>query len=223
MHLPDGILIPEVWIPLAGASALAIAVALRKLAAAADPSAARAPIVGLLAAFVFAAQMVNFPVATAVSGHLLGATLLGVLLGPWLTLLIMSSVLILQALLFQDGGITALGANLFNLAIVTNFSGYAIYRILGGKPSPGDAPGFGTRRSVAVLVAAWTSLMLTAGVVSLELAPSGLAPTPRLMFLLAVSHALIGLGEALITLMVLRALHRVGYGGPGHTTFTSHA
>ena len=108
MHIPDGFLEPEVLIPLGLVSAAGIAVSLRKLSGN-SPSAGRAPLVGLAAAFVFAAQMVNFPVASAVSGHLLGATFLAILFGPWMTLLVMSAVLILQAFLFQDGGITALG------------------------------------------------------------------------------------------------------------------
>lgn len=190
-------------------SAVGIGLALKKLKDTA-PAAGRAPLVGLAAAFVFAAQMVNFPVATAVSGHLLGATLLGVLFGPWMTLLIMSSVLILQALLFQDGGVTALGANILNLAIVANFSAWFLFKLL--APKQGEKAGFGRREAVAVFVAAWGSTLLAAGAVAMELVPSGVAPLARLMLLLGGSHALIGLGEGFITVLVLKALYKAGYG-----------
>ena len=154
MHIPDGFLEPEVLIPLGLVSAAGIAVSLRKLSGN-SPSAGRAPLVGLAAAFVFAAQMVNFPVASAVSGHLLGATFLAILFGPWMTLLVMSAVLILQAFLFQDGGITALGANIFNLAIVANFSASFLYRLIAGKGrGDGSPPGFGVRETSAAFCAA---------------------------------------------------------------------
>jgi len=88
------------------------------------------PLIGLAAAFIFVAQMINFPVASGTSGHLLGATLIVVLLGPCSAIIVMSSVLIVQCLLFADGGILALGANVFNMAIVAPISGYGLYKIL---------------------------------------------------------------------------------------------
>jgi cobalt/nickel transport system permease protein len=211
MHIPDGFLEPEVLIPLGLVSAAGIGVALRKLSRI-GPSAGKAPLVGLAAAFVFAAQMVNFPVASAVSGHLLGATFLAILFGPWLTLLIMSAVLILQAFLFQDGGITALGANIFNLALIANFSACVIYRCIAGNGSgKGGASEFGAREVSATFAAAWISTLLAAVAVAFELQPSGVADLSTLLVLLGTSHLLIGLAEALITVVILKALYKAGF------------
>lgn len=215
MHLPDGFLSNPVALASAGLSAAGLAVALRKVGKAPPLQPARSPLVGMMCAFVFAAQMVNFPVATAVSGHLLGATLLTTLFGPWLALLVMSAVLILQALLFQDGGITALGANIFNLGVVANFTAWLVSWIAGGRElrASKETP-FGKRRTVAVLLAAWLSTEAAAVSVAFQLAWSGVAPLPTLLKLLGISHALIGLGEGVITVLILTALHRAGYLSP---------
>jgi cobalt/nickel transport system permease protein len=211
MHIPDGFLEPEILIPLGLVSAGGIVVSLRKLSGD-SPSAGKAPLVSLAAAYVFAAQMVNFPVASAVSGHLLGATFLAILFGPWMTLLIMSAVLILQAFLFQDGGITALGANIFNLAIVANFSASFLYRLIAGKGRGDGSPSeFGMRETTAAFCAAWISTLLAAVAVAFELLPSGVAGLTTLLLLLGSSHLLIGLAEALITVVILKALYKAGF------------
>lgn len=215
MHLPDGFLSNSVALAAAGLSAAGLAVALRKLGKASHSQPAKAPLVGMMCAFVFAAQMVNFPVATAVSGHLLGATLLVFLFGPWLALLVMSAVLILQALLFQDGGITALGGNIFNLGVVATFVSWMVARLVGGRELLPAAEGpFGLRRWLAILLAAWISTEAAAVSVAFQLAWSGVAPLGTLLKLLGISHALIGLGEGLITVLILTALHRAGYLNP---------
>ncbi|MCK4300540.1 MAG: energy-coupling factor ABC transporter permease, partial [Planctomycetes bacterium] len=116
MHIPDGMLTPQVWVPLVGVSAVAVGVAARKAREQLDER--QVPVAGVLGAFVFAAQMINFPVLAGTSGHLVGAALLTVLLGPWLAITVMSCVLIAQCLVFQDGGLTALGANIFNMAVI---------------------------------------------------------------------------------------------------------
>ncbi len=215
MHLPDGFLDAKTWTGLTVVGAGAVALALRQLKKAQDtgngttPS-TRAPIVGLCAAFVFAAQMVNFPVATAVSGHLLGGTLLAILLGPWMGVLVMTAVLVIQALLLQDGGITALGANVVNLAFIATLSGYGIYRLILGRPA--DESAWSTRRSIAIFVGAWSSAVLSALAAGAELALSGVAAASTLLSLMGGIHALIGLGEGLITVLVLRYLFALGYG-----------
>jgi cobalt/nickel transport system permease protein len=215
MHIPDGFLEPVVLIPLGLVSAVGIGIALRKTAVQ-NAGVGKAPIVGLSAAFVFAAQMVNFPVASQVSGHFLGATFLAILFGPWMTLLVMSAVLILQALLFQDGGVTALGANLFNLAILANFGSHFLYRLIAGDwrtgpDQPFAPPAWGGRETIAAFTAAWVSTVLAAVAVAIELMPSGVASFPTLLFLLGGSHAIIGLAEALITVVVLKALYKAGF------------
>src|SRR5512137_2140935 len=124
MHIPDGFLTAGVTgITWAGAG-LGVAAALR--AEKSDPNPMPAGILGATAAFVFAAQMINLPVAPGVSGHLVGATLAAVLLGPWRAVIVMAVVLTVQALLFQDGGVTALGANMTDMGLAGTLSGYAV-------------------------------------------------------------------------------------------------
>jgi len=161
------------------------------------------PLMGLSAAFVFAAQMLNFPVAGGTSGHLLGGVLAGVLLGPGAAAIVIACVLTVQALLFNDGGLLALGANIFNMAFVGAVGGWAIYqcglRFLTGLRG----------RVTAIFFAAWCSTFLAALVCAGELAFSGTLP-PGLVFpAMAGVHALIGLGEGLITALVIVAIARV--------------
>jgi len=126
MHIPDGFLDAKT---AAGAGALALvglSLALRQARLHLPPR--RVPLMGLTAAFVFAGQMVNFPVAGGTSGHLLGATLTAVLVGPSAAVVVLAAVLIVQCFLFADGGVTALGANLVNLALVAPLGGYGVFR-----------------------------------------------------------------------------------------------
>ncbi|NRB76584.1 MAG: energy-coupling factor ABC transporter permease [Verrucomicrobiales bacterium] len=224
MHLPDGFLDTKTWTTLTVVGAAGVALALRQLQKSQGESdsttpSTRAPVVGLCAAFVFAAQMVNFPVATAVSGHLLGGTLLAILLGPWMGVLVMTAVLVIQALLFQDGGITALGANVVNLAFIATLSGYGLYRLILGSET---SSGWSARKGVAVFVGAWASAVLSALAAAAELAVSGVADIGTLLGLMGGVHAIIGLGEGLVTLLVLRYLTALGYGAPGGLTKTLH-
>jgi cobalt/nickel transport system permease protein len=156
-------------------------------------------LMGMMAAFVFAAQMVNFPVGPGVSGHLLGGVLAAVVLGPWAGAVVIATVLIVQCLLFQDGGLTALGANFTNMGLVGAVGGYAVYapirRTIGG------------RRGVLVgaMIAAWFSVLLAAGAFTIELAILGdKHEFFRILSWMALVHAVIGVGEALITGLVVR-------------------
>ena len=126
MHVPDGFLDARTLVATAAVASLAVGLALRSVRRNLPPR--RVPLIGLAAAFVFAAQMLNFPVAAGTSGHLIGAALASVLLGPAAAVVAMSAVLLLQALMFADGGITALGANVLNLAVVAPLAGYGVYR-----------------------------------------------------------------------------------------------
>ncbi len=225
MHIPDGFLEPEVLVPLGVVSGAGIVLALRRLGREGRLG-TKAPIVGLSAAFVFAAQMVNFPVASQVSGHFLGATFLAILFGPWMGLLVMSCVLILQALLFQDGGVTALGANLFNLAIVANGLGYLIFRVI-AMPSRGAGENrapttWGCRETIAAFLAALLSTLAAAASVAFELMPSCVASPATLLSLLLGSHLVIGVAEALITVAVLKALYQSGFEPRSLLTSRSH-
>lgn len=197
MHIPDGF----VSVPVAGATGLASAAAL--FIALGRSQAAfgirRAPVLGLTTAFIFAAQMINFPVAGGTSGHLLGGTLAAVVLGsPWAGTLCIATVLIIQAVLFADGGITALGANILNMAVIGVWVGWVLtqtlQRLFGG--SKGRLP-------LAAGIAAGVSVVVAAIACAIQLALSGTAPAGIVLGAMTGTHILIGVGEGLITGSVL--------------------
>jgi cobalt/nickel transport system permease protein len=158
------------------------------------------PLTGVMGAFIFAAQMINFPIIGGTSGHLLGGALAAITLGPWAAMIVMTSVVGLQALLFQDGGLLALGANIFNMGLVTAVVGYGLYRASQGRPT-------GTRLAVAG-GAAWLSVMAAALLTSLELWLSGTTSLEIVVPAMLGVHALIGIGEAVITMAALAFLLR---------------
>ena len=196
MHIPDGFLnittVATTYVVSAGGVGNAVRVANRKLGE------KQVPLMGVLAAFIFAAQMLNFPIAGGTSGHVIGAALAAILLGPWAAVLIMSCVLIAQSLIFQDGGLLALGANIFNMGIIASFAGYYGYRLLTlllGDNRRGKLAGsaFG----------AWSSVLLASIACALELVLSGASPIGVVLPAMVGVHALIGIGEGLITAAVL--------------------
>ncbi len=200
MHLPDGVLSLPVAAVTSVIGAAGFATGLYHLR---DRSRDRTPVLmGMMAAFVFAAQMLNFPVFPGVSGHLMGGVLSAVVLGPWAGACVIASVLCVQALLFADGGLTALGANFVNMGLLGSVVGYAIFaelrRLLGGGIQ-------GTL--VGAMLAAWVAVLISAGACALELAWSnpGIAWLPLLGWMLLI-HAAIGVGEALITGLILRSI-----------------
>jgi cobalt/nickel transport system permease protein len=178
-------------------SAGAAGVAARRVQQSVEPE--RVPVMGMAAAFVFAAQMINFPVAGGTSGHLMGGFLVARLLGPGPAMIVMTTIFAVQCLLFQDGGLTALGANVFNMGILGSLAGYAIFRALRALSA-----GEGT----ATAIAAWLSVMLGATACSLELALSGTVALRVVLPAMLAVHALIGVGEALITLGALALIRR---------------
>jgi cobalt/nickel transport system permease protein len=155
---------------------------------------------GVMAAFIFAAQMINFPVAGGTSGHLLGGALAAITLGPWAGMLAMTAVIAVQALLFQDGGLVVMGANILNMGLLTAAIGYGLYRAVLGRSQ-------GTKLAVAGL-AAWLSVMTGALFTSIELWLSGTAKLAVVIPAMLGVHALIGLGEALITVAALAFIFR---------------
>ncbi len=195
MHIPDGFLDTRVWVPLSAVSAAGLTMAARKTRNVLGER--QVPLMGVMAAFIFAAQMINFPVAGGTSGHFMGSVLAAVFLGPLSGALVMAVVLIIQCLVFQDGGITALGANIFNMGLVGGIGGYLVFRGLVGL---NRSPGF---RSVAIFVAAWISILLAALACALELAFSRTVPLALAVPAMAGVHALIGIGEGLITVLVV--------------------
>ena len=197
MHIPDGFLSPPVWAGLGLASVVGVGVAVRS--ASRDLREHQIPLMGVTGAFVFAAQMINMPVGAGTSGHLVGAALLTALLGPHLAAVTLCCVVATQALLFQDGGITALGANVFNMALLGSYvSGGVLW--LGRRLLP---------RAVAEFGAGWLSVVLAAAVVAVELALSGTVPLGPAMVAMVSVHAVIGLLEGAITVAVLRFLLRM--------------
>jgi cobalt/nickel transport system permease protein len=198
MHIPDGFLEPKVWIPLAAISGAAVATASKKISKNMDER--MVPLMGVLAAFVFAAQMVNFPIGGGTSGHLMGGVLIAAILGPHAALLIMATILILQALLFQDGGITALGANIFNMGVVGALSGYVIFK--GINRITGSA-------RFSVFVASWFSVVAAASIAAVELSLSGVVPLKASLPAMAGVHAVIGIGEGAVTIAALELISKV--------------
>jgi cobalt/nickel transport system permease protein len=199
LHIPDGFLSGEVAAAGAVLAVAAVAFALR--VADRDLDDARVPLLGVLAAFVFAAQMLNFPVAGGTSGHFLGATLAAVLLGPWIACLVMAVVVATQALAFADGGITALGANVLNMGVLgALLAGFAVSAVLRVLPA--------TRAVLlgSVAVVSWVAVMAGAAATSLELAISGTVPLGTVLPAMLGVHTLIGVGEAVITVAAVSAV-----------------
>ncbi len=153
------------------------------------------PLMGVMAAFIFAAQMINFPVAGGTSGHLLGGALAAIVLGPWAGMLVMTAVIAVQALLFQDGGLLVMGANIINMGLVTAAIGYGLYRSVSGQSRA-------VKLGVAG-VAAWLSVMAGALLTALQLWLSGTSELGIVIPAMLGVHALIGLGEAFITVSAL--------------------
>jgi cobalt/nickel transport system permease protein len=200
MHIPDGFLDGKTLAVTGALSACGLAVAARQVKRTLPRN--KVPLLGLSAAFVFAAQMLNFPVAGGTSGHLLGGVLAAELLGPGAAAIVIASVLLVQSLLFSDGGVLALGANIFNMAFIGAVGGGGIYQLL-RKFLPGLRG-----QITAVFFAAWCSTMLASLACAGELALSGTL-SPHLVFpaMLGI-HAVIGLGEGLITALVILAIAR---------------
>ena len=200
MHVPDGFIDGKTAAVSAVVSALGVGYALRRVRRELPPR--RVPLLGLSAAFLFAAQMVNFPVAGGTSGHLVGGTLVAALLGPSAAVVVVTTVLIVQCFLFQDGGVTALGANIFNMAIIDSIAGYAIYRLvcLGLKGPRGQV--------TAIAFAAWCATVLASVSCAGQLAWSGTMPWLVAFPAMATVHMLIGLGEGLISALVFLAVYR---------------
>ena len=195
MHIPDGFLSPNVWGTAWLLSAGCLSVCVKKTKEALKDK--MVPLMGVMSAFIFAAQMLNFPVIGGTSGHLLGGVLAAALLGPWAGAIVITCVLAVQCLIFQDGGLTALGANILNMAIVGTVGGYFIYRLI-AKIS-GGTKGIIT----GVAVAAWLSVIMASGACAIELFLSGTSPLQITLPAMAGIHALIGIGEAVISCLVI--------------------
>ncbi len=210
MHIPDGVLDPATCVATGVASAAVVGYSLRRVRI--DLPERTIPLMGVTAACIFAAQMLNFPVPGGTSGHILGGVLAGVMLGPWAGILTMSVVLVVQCLLFQDGGLTALGANVLNMAVVGAGVGYAIYDLV--RRAVGGLRGV----VVGAMLAAWFSVMISATLCSIELAVGGQFQLSTTLSAMLLAHAPVGIGEALATGLALGYVLKVRpdliYGSP---------
>lgn len=202
MHLPDGFLDTKTALLSTGAAAAGIGLALRRVRSTLPPR--RLPMLGLAAAFVFAAQMLNFPVAGGTSGHLIGGVLTAILLGPSAAVLVMTCVLIVQCLMFSDGGLLALGANVFNMAIVSVCGGYFVFRLTKALTRMDDHRG----TVFAAAFAGWCGTVLASLTCAGQLALSGRVSWNVAFPAMANIHMLIGLGEGLATGLIARAILR---------------
>ena len=200
MHVPDGFLSAAVSAVLWMFAIMAIGAALKRVGQ--DMGERLIPVMGVLAAAIFAGQMLNFSVAGGTSGHLLGAALATMVLGPWGAMLVMTSVVSIQALIFQDGGLLALGANIVNMGVigvaVSHFVSRSLQKLAGGRPA-GLFLGAG--------LAAWLSTVVASLACAIELSASGTSPASLAIPAMAGIHVLIGLGEAVITIGAVTFLY----------------
>ena len=160
MHIPDGYLSPQTYIPLIGVFVLAAAVAVKKVKN--EVSARNIPYLGMAAAFSFIIMMFNLPIPGGTTGHAVGSAVIAILFGPWAAMIAVSVALIIQALIFGDGGITAIGANCFNMAVFMPFTAYYIFKLISNSPTSK------ARVSFAAFISGYLSLVMAAILTAIE-------------------------------------------------------
>lgn len=210
MHIPDGYLGPETYIPLMGAFVAAAAVAVFKVKK--EVSAKNIPYIGMAAAFSFIIMMFNLPIPGGTTGHAVGAAMIAILLGPWATVMAVSVALVIQALIFGDGGITAIGANCFNMAVFMPFVAYWVFKLVRMKSEKSGRVFF------AAFMAGYISLVLTAVLTAVEFGIQPLIATTadgKALYCpydlsvaipaMAIEHlVLFGVAEGLVTAFIVR-------------------
>lgn len=200
MHIPDGFLSTPVWAALNAVSIPAVGCLARRAQSHVHES--RIPLLGVMGAFVFAAQMINFPVGLGTSGHLVGSALLTYVLGPAAAAVVMTAILAVQALVFQDGGILALGANVFNMALIGVLAAWIPYRFLGA----------GGWRKAAIFLGGFLSVTAGAALALSQLVLSGVAMPPRIAGLTLSVFAAAAVLEGIITVAVTGAIEAINPG-----------
>ena len=201
MHIPDGFIDVQTSAVFAGLAAAGVATALKGARTQLDEK--TAPLAGLTAVFIFAVQMLNFPVAAGTSGHLIGAALAAVLVGPWAATLALTVVLIMQAFLFADGGITALGLSIFNMSVISVWVGYGVFLLVKKilpktKSSVVVASGIGALISVPAAALGFT--------LQYAIGATGTFSVTSVLSAMVGTHVLIGIGEAIITGLTVSAV-----------------
>ena len=217
MHIPDGFVDVQTSAIFAGLAAAGVAASLKGARSQLDEKSA--PLAGLTAVFIFAVQMLNFPVVAGTSGHLLGGALAAVLVGPWAATLALTVVLVMQAFLFADGGLSALGLNVFNMSIIGVWVGYAVFLLVKkilprGKASIVIAAAIGALLSVPAAALGFT--------LQYAMGANATFSVSTVLGAMVGTHVLIGIGEALITGLtvsaVLASRSDLVYGWKGNTT-----
>lgn len=201
MHIPDGFLSGRVSLIAWAISLAGVSFCLRKTAKTLKDR--MIPLMGVMSAFIFAAQMLNFPVIGGTSGHLLGGVLASVLLGPYAGAIVLACILTVQCLIFQDGGITALGANILNMALIGAMGGYVIYKVISRV--------FRNNKGIVIgaMIAGWFSAVAAAVFCAIELASSGISALNLILPAMGGLHIVIGIGEAIITGLVVEFVLKV--------------
>lgn len=201
VHIPDGFIDAPTSLGAAAVAAAGVGACVRRCNATLDER--QVPMIGLTASFVFAGQMLNFPIAAGTSGHLLGGVLAAVLVGPWAGALAVTVVLVVQALMFADGGLTALGLNVLDMALIGALGGYAIFRLCGA---------WLPRTRSGLVVAAGVAAGLTPALAALAfsaqyaLGGDGAVDLGTVVTSMLGVHLLIGIGEGVITAMTVSAV-----------------
>jgi len=201
MHIPDGFLSTPVWLTLDALAVPSVVFLARRSGSGIEDR--RIPLLGVMGAFVFAAQMVNFPVGLGTSGHLVGGALLAAVLGAEAGVIVMTAIVILQAVVFQDGGILALGANICNMALAGVAAGYLPTRLWG-------------RTRAAIFAGGMLSLMVSASLALSELLLSGVSMPPRLLWISLGLFLVSALMEGAITVAAVAAIERMSPRGFAH-------
>jgi len=195
VHLPDGVLDTKIWATLDAVSAGTVAYAIRQTTKHSEEK--MIPMMGVMAAFIFAAQLMNVPTPGGPPVHLVGAVLAAVLLGPWPATVVMAAVLAVQSFLMQDGGLLALGANIFNIGVIGTLGGYLIFLAV-RKIFKGD------RGIIAgTFAAAWLSTIVSTGAVALQMIVSGASPAELVLPVLGGLNLIVGAIEGLITATII--------------------
>jgi cobalt/nickel transport system permease protein len=197
VHIPDGFLATPVWAASDVCAAPAVAYLARRAQREFDES--KVPLLGVLGAFVFAAQIINFPVGPGTTGHLVGGALLSFTLGPAAASVVMTAILAIQALVFQDGGILALGANAINMAVVGVLAGYLPFSLWGA----------GSFRRLAIFAGGALSVLVSAILALAELLASGVKMSPPVLALFLAVFVVLAILEGAITLAIMQALERI--------------
>lgn len=201
LHIPDGFINVQISLIFGFLTVLLIALCLKRAKAQLDDRVA--PMAGLAAVFIFAMQMINFPVAAGTSGHLIGAAIAAVLIGPWAAALALTIVLAVQALFFADGGLIALGLNVFNLAFVAVFAAWGIFLLLKLV-----LPRTKTGLLIATAVSGFLSVPISALAFSLQFALGGTEAISAATVTAAMVsvHLFIGIGEAIISVLTVSSV-----------------